>query len=87
MDFQLLCCKFHRYGQQLDLKEVPIRVYATAQEMKLSIKNFFSTCDQIRRKLRIRSNLLIKSLVEKFIFCAVCQIKKYYTGVTNTSSL
>ena len=37
--------------------------------MKFSIKDFFSRCDQIRRKLRIWSHLLKKSLMEKFIFC------------------
>ena len=39
--------------------------------MKFSIKDFFSKCDQIRRKLRIWSHLLKKSSMEKFIFCAV----------------
>ena len=39
--------------------------------MKFSIKNFFSKCDQIRRKLRIRSYLLKKSLMENLIFCPV----------------
>ena len=43
----------------------------TAQKMKFSIKGFFSKCDQIRRKLRIRSHLLKKSLMVNFIFCAV----------------
>ena len=43
----------------------------TAQKMKFSIKDFFSKCDQIRRKLRIWSNLLKNSLMENFIFCAV----------------
>ena len=43
----------------------------TAQKMKFSIKDFFSKCDQIRRKLRICSHLLKKSLMENFIFCAV----------------
>ena len=37
----------------------------TPQKMKLSIKDFFSKCDQIRRKLRIWSNLLKKPLMEK----------------------
>ena len=32
----------------------------TAQEMKFSIKDFFSKCDQIRRKLQILSHLLKK---------------------------
>ena len=40
------------------------------QKMKFSIKDFFSKCDQIRRKLRILSHLLKKSLMKNFIFCA-----------------
>ena len=43
------------------------------QKIKFSIKDFFSKCDQIRRKLRIWSHLLKKSLMENFIFCAVPQ--------------
>ena len=43
----------------------------TAQKMKFSIKDFFSTCDQIRWKMRIWSHLLKKSLMANFIFCAV----------------
>ena len=43
----------------------------TAQKMKFFIKGFFSKCDQIRRKLRIWSHLLKKSLMENFIFFAV----------------
>ena len=39
--------------------------------MKFSIKDFFSKCDQIRSFLRIWSHLPKKSLIEKFIFCAV----------------
>ena len=46
----------------------------TAQKMKFSIKDLFSKCDQIRRKLRIWSHLLKKSLMENFIFCAVIQV-------------
>ena len=42
-----------------------------AQKMKFSIKDFFGKCDQTRRKLRIRSYLLKKSLMENFTFCAV----------------
>ena len=40
----------------------------TTQKMKFPIKDFFSTCDQICRKLRIWSHLLKKSLMENFIF-------------------
>ena len=36
--------------------------------MKLSIKDFFSKCDQIRSFLRIWSHLLKTSLTENFIF-------------------
>ena len=41
--------------------------------MKLSMKEFFSKCDQIRRKQRIWSHLLKKFLMENFIFCAVTE--------------
>ena len=44
---------------------------STAQKMKFSIKDLLSKCDQIRRNLRIWSNLLKKSLMENLIFCAV----------------
>ena len=43
---------------------------ALHKEMKFSIKDLFSKRDQIRRKLRIWSHLLKKSLTENFIFCA-----------------
>ena len=39
--------------------------------MKFPIKDFFSKCDQIRRKLPIWSDLLKKFLMENFIFCEV----------------
>ena len=38
--------------------------------MKFSIKDFFSKCDQIRRKLWIWSHLLKNYLMENFIFSA-----------------
>ena len=44
--------------------------------MKFSIKAFSSKCDQIRRKLRIWSYLLKKSLMENFSFCAVKLLTK-----------
>ena len=43
----------------------------TAQKVKFSIKDFFSKCGQIRRKLRFWSHILKKSLMENFIFCTV----------------
>ena len=39
--------------------------------MKFSIKDFFSKCDQVCWKLQIWSHLLMKSLMENFIFRAV----------------
>ena len=42
----------------------------TAQKMKFSIKDSFSKCDQIRKKLRIWLHLLKKSLMENFIIWA-----------------
>ena len=43
----------------------------TAQKVKFSIMDFFSKRDQIRRKLRIWSHLLKKSLMKNFFFCSV----------------
>ena len=53
-----------------------LKIHPTTQKMKFSIKVFFSKCYQIHSFLRIWSNLLKKSLMENFIFCAVpIQIK------------
>ena len=45
--------------------------------MKFSIKDFFSKCDQIRRKLPILSYLLNKFLMENFTFWAEITPKAY----------
>ena len=44
-----------------------IIVYTT-QKMKLSIKDLFGKCEQIRSFLRIWSHLLKKSVMENFTF-------------------
>ena len=44
---------------------------STAQKLKFSIMDFFSKYDQIRKKLRIWSHLLKKSVMENFIFYTV----------------
>ena len=49
----------------------------TAQKIKFSVKDFFSKYDHIRRKLRIWSHLLKKTLMENFIFCFLCSVCKY----------
>ena len=47
----------------------PLKLIA-AQNMKFSIKNFSSKCDQVRSFLK-------KSLMENFIFCAVTLLKHW----------
>ena len=42
--------------------------------MKFSVKDLFSKCDQIRKKLRIWSHLLKKALMKQFIFCSVLNV-------------
>ena len=43
---------------------------------KFSIKDFFSNCDQIRRKLWIWSHLLKKSFIKKFHFLCNVYIRQ-----------
>ena len=43
----------------------------TVQKMKFSIKDFFITCDQIRRKLWIRSHLQKRLSMKNFSFSPV----------------
>ena len=52
--------------------------------MKFSNKDFFSKWDQIRRKLRIWSHLLKKSLMKNFMFCAVNKTIKDLITVVET---
>ena len=64
-------------GKQPNIESVTFPSSDPAQKMKFSIKDFFSKCDQIRRKLRIWSHLLKKSLIENFIFSAVRMLHFY----------
>ena len=64
------------YGQWKNLSNKDV----TPQKIKFSIRDFFSKCDQIRRK-RIWSHLLKKSLMENFIFCEVGMPLKSITSV------
>ena len=59
--FESMAC-LEIYLRKMDL----ILFTTTAQKIKFSIMDFFTNCYQIRR-----SYLLKKSLVQKFIFCAV----------------
>ena len=48
-----------------------VTLATTTEKMKFPIKDFFSKCDQIRKKLRIWLHLLKESLTENFIFSGV----------------
>ena len=78
LNIRILC---YRLSKDLSIPETKAeknfthRVFSfdsTAQKMKCSIKEFFSKCDQIPRKLRIWSHLLKKSLTGNFIFLVQC---------------
>ena len=56
-----------------------------AQKMKFFLKDFFSKCDQIRRKHL--SHLLKKPLMINFIFCAVYLEKWYFSRKYDIFSL
>ena len=54
-----------------------LRHRVNEHNMKFSIKEFFSKCVQIRRKLRIWSHLLKNSLMGNLIFFAVSNATKF----------
>ena len=55
----------------VSLIKLSMQASFTEQQIKFSIKDFFSKCDQIRSFLQIWSCLLKEALIENFIFCAV----------------
>ena len=61
----------HSSIKALDLRKLFLSHLHHCPKTKFSMKDFFSKRDQIRRKLRIWSHLLKKSLMKNFIFCAV----------------
>ena len=54
-------------------------------KMKFSMRDLFSKCNQIRRKLRIWSNLLKKSFMENFIVFAVVVTELIWSFAHNGS--
>ena len=61
----------------------------TAKEMKFSLIDFFSKCDQMHIFQRIWLRLLKKSLMENFLFCEVRvneQIEQTYNKAVNNST-
>ena len=75
------CLKRERQHQILEKRQYCLQIkkftsillipFYTAQKMMFSIKDFFSKCYQIRRKLRIWSHVMKKSLMENIVFCEV----------------
>ena len=59
----------------------------TVQNVKLCVKDFFSKCDQIRKKLQIWSHLLKKSLMETSFFCVVQDKNDGYSKHSNDRAL
>ena len=68
---------------QYAIQEWNLRVLS-AQKMTLSIKEYFSKFDQNRRKLRIWSHVLKKSLMKNFIFCAVSILDTHFVSSAST---
>ena len=62
------------FSEKYVFRSVYLGLFFTAQKMKFFTEDFFSKCDQIRRKLWIWPHLLKKSLLENFIFCAVIML-------------
>ena len=63
-----LMCDVVIINNEKSLKTTLAFVANTSQKMKFSIKDFFSKCNQICRKLRIWSHLLKKSLMKTSFF-------------------
>ena len=63
--------RIHFKCRKMWIRIFPNADFFTAQKMVFSINDLFSKCDQIRRKLRIWSHLLKKSLMENTNFCAL----------------
>ena len=66
-------------------KKFLCRIRHTVQKMKLSVKNFFSKCEQIRNFLRRCSHLLKKSTVESFIFSTMFFLENVLRTLAFTS--
>ena len=62
--FELDALIFKRFQQLFKISSLRF----TAQKMKFLIKDIFSKCDQILRKLRIWTHFLKESLMVNFIF-------------------
>ena len=75
--------KKERFYQLIIWFYITVATVFHCTRMEFSIKNFFSKCDQTRSFLRILSHLLMRFLMENFIFCAVFAVS-YTDPVKNT---
>ena len=67
----LIISEFNGYPVGVKYHRKCYQSFTTTQKIKFSIKDFFSKCNQMRRKLQIWSHLLKKSLMENLFFCVV----------------
>ena len=85
--FGFLLNRIHQHVvNKASINWLVVSVIAFAQKMKFSIKDFSGKCDHICIFLCIWSHLLKKSLMENFIFCAVCFTKIISVSSTGISS-
>ena len=75
--------KKERFYQLIIWFYITVATVFHCTKMEFSIKNFCSKRDQTRSFLRILSHLLMKLLLENFIFCAVFAVS-YTEPVENT---
>ena len=69
--------RFHRFVLSFDPGIFHLSTcVSNCTKTEVSLKYYFSKCDQIRSFLRIWSHLLKKSLMKNFIFCAMSRGKK-----------
>ena len=55
----------------LEVQKRPLKIHKHCAKNEISVKEFFSKCDQIRSFLWIWTHLLNDYLMETFILCAV----------------
>ena len=74
---------FH-YNKRICINKSKPHCHCTKNEV--SIKDFFSKCDQIRRILRIWSHFLKKSLTENFCTVSLSYFTEWWTNNQNQLS-
>ena len=78
---QIRCLLFKPFYGHWNMQSLNLKDDTLHKKINFSIKNSFSKCDQIRRKLRIWSHLLKKSLIESLIFYCSDLFKHYKSSL------